>query len=353
MKFKCFLLLSSFIISSLFAMDNYSHKKDMHKDKKAIPENIYHRGENGFNINASYIFWLPKEGGSELGILAKSLESKYGHMIYLDESYKSGFKIGAGYAMPYDNWELNAEYTWFHNSHTKSLSRATSEEFIIPFWAGVINANDRAYNCTGTWSLCMDMAKIDLTHPVYIGKKLLLDLNCGLKGGRMDQKMYVYYNLLDDNDYEKSNWKSDSWLIGPKFAVYSKWMVSECFFISGNFSTSLFYQNFDSKGIESGTASSVYSNRVLLKNKFSTLNPSIECLLGLGYTKSFCENAYNFMLKAGYEFITYFNQNMMRHYRDNMHINVIHESGVSPNTSYQNIGNLVIHGLTVKAQFDF
>ena len=353
MRLKSFLILSSFIISSLFAMDNYSHKKNIHKDTKDVPENIYHKGENGFNINASYIFWQPKEGGAALGILANTATTKYGTVINFEENYKSGFKVGLGYAMPYDNWELNAEYIWFHNSHNKSKSRSSTTEFIIPFWAGVINIGDHAYNCTGTWTLNMDMARLDLSHPLYVGKKLLLNLDFGLKGGRIDQKMHAYYNLLEDSDYEQSNWKTDSWLIGPKIALHSNWMISDCFFLAANFSTALLYQKFDIKGDQIATTSSLGSSRSLLKDTYSMLNPNFELFWGLGYTKSFCDNAYNCMLKAGYEFITYLNQNMMKHYRDNMHINISYEHLGTPNTSYQNIGDLFIHGFTVKAQFDF
>ena len=103
MKLKLFLILFSFIINSLFAMDNYTHTQN-------IPENIYHRGEDGFNINASYIFWQPKEAGTELALMfTDTLYSDIAcdSVIYFDESYKSGFKVGAGYFMPYDDWELN------------------------------------------------------------------------------------------------------------------------------------------------------------------------------------------------------------------------------------------------------
>ena len=346
-KLKLFLILFSFIINSLFAMDNYTHTQN-------IPENIYHRGEDGFNINASYIFWQPKEAGTELALMfTDTLYSDIAcdSVIYFDESYKSGFKVGAGYFMPYDDWELNAEYLWFHNSHHKSYI-VNSSEYLLPTWGEILNVIDPAYNCKGKWTLIMDMGRLDITHPIYVGKKLLIDINCGIKGGRIDQKHYTYYNLIS-GDYEQSNWKSDSWLIGPKLAIFSKWMMSTSFFISANFSSSLFYQKFDVKGNQKGTDTFLESVKILISQKYSTLNPSIEFLLGLGYTKSFCNNAYNFMIKAGYDFVTYFNQNMMRHYRDLAHLNVLYQQGVSVNTTFHSIGNLNMHGLTVKAQFDF
>ena len=284
--------------------------------------------------------------GSFLNISTQTTDSR----IFLDESYKSGFKIGLGYAFDYDNWDLDAGYLWFHNTNTKSKTRSVATEFIFPYWGGMSDlTNTRATTASASWKLLLDMGYLNLTRPFYLGKKILLSFNYGLKGGRIDQKYSANYVLATGS--LTSNWKSNSWLIGPNVGIGAKWLMGYNFFIATNASTALFYQNFSVSSLQTATTTSAHD--AISNDKTSMLNPNFEYFIGIGYSKLFSDNQYNFLIQAGYEFQTYFRQNVMRHFRDYAHIDQNAGVPILLPSTYSGIGSLFMHGLTIKTQFDF
>ena len=73
-------------------------------------------------FTVDFLWWKAKQSGltyASAGVLTQPAQplqplrdGKIGRVSY---DWDPGFKVGAGYKFWHDNWDLYAEYTWFHS----------------------------------------------------------------------------------------------------------------------------------------------------------------------------------------------------------------------------------------------
>jgi len=69
-------------------------------------------------------WWKPTQQGLEyassgvINNLGESLTAR-GNVHSPNFSFTPGFKVGLGVNLPYDGWDLTAEYTWIRDNHNK------------------------------------------------------------------------------------------------------------------------------------------------------------------------------------------------------------------------------------------
>jgi hypothetical protein len=146
--------------------------------------------------------------------------------------------------------------------------------------------------------------------------------------------------------------KSTSWLIGPRVGLDTSWSIGSGFRIFGDVASSLFYQKIktyissenDAASFTDGQSeTTVTATKYQVKNTKDQITPKFDCTLGFGYGTYFSDNAWHFDITAGYDFSFIANQNTMRYVNDKIF-----------NLPYQfDIGDLMLHGLTISARLDF
>lgn len=324
-----------------------------------------------FFLDGSFTYWYAGQDGmavSETGIFA-------GGTVYYPQNidtffqtfdYKPGFKIGGGATFAHE-WSLFFEYTWFRGTNHSSSSVASGTAPTAGTSAALLGTNvwvvndwflqgtDASQALSGTqvrssWKLSMDLVDFLASRPFYQARKLVVSPVAGLQLAFIRQWMDVsltelpalFSGAIPVQPIASKN-HSSSWAIGPKMGVGAEYLSSYGIRFEGNFSASLLYTSYDvnhsedaaSTGFNAGPYTASYSD-------YTTIRPLLESGLGLGWGTYFCNQNYHIDFSADYDFKLLWSQNMMRKLLDDS------LTGTSPSSS-----DLYLHGLTLKARFDF
>lgn len=282
-----------------------------------------------------------------------------GNLVNADFSYKPGFKIGFGGNFDHDNWDVHAEYTWFHGQqHTSTNGPSVGQVWATqasPFLVSGLNVFNSASN---KWKLNMDIVDLDLGRWGYVGTKFTVRPSFGARAAFIRQNSKSVYTNTSGSlavtnagttnfaDVQTVVQKSHNWGIGPKFALDTNWMVGCGFRFFGNAEADILYTKYTKVSINEthtapiGTGGSPF---YVSQKSIQTVRTHVDLEFGLGWGMYWdCNNWYT-DIALGYEFQTFFDQNMFR----NFHSNTVLGSSHAPN------GNLYLQGLTAQFRLDF
>ncbi len=319
-------------------------------------------------FDASFIYWQPIQENMELGLANFTVPAAgpgtpvvsfvtpgiNGSMIGMDFNYKPGFKVGFGWNSDYDNWDLQAEYTWFH-SKQHHFSNGPAVGQIHPTWGSSAFLGANVYGTAHEdWRLRMDLIDVDLGRWYYVGTKLIFRPNFGGRAAFIRQKVTVEYTSgpaslgIGTIDNQTVKARSTSWAVGAKTGLDTHWMLGSGFRLFGNGEADLMFTRYNRLSFhETHTAvatSTVSSAPFKVKQKrYNCLRTHLDLELGLGWgTYWDCNNWYT-DVALGYEFQVFFDQNMFRHFNSV----TMFGNSFSPN------GNLYVHGLTATFMLSF
>ncbi|NGX63469.1 MAG: hypothetical protein KR126chlam6_00881 [Candidatus Anoxychlamydiales bacterium] len=271
-------------------------------------------------------------------------------IVKFSTSYEPGFKIGAGSHLPFDDWDLYAQYTRLHDTQNTIYDPNGKLGIFYTSWFITGSTNPNGYNLSEINSnirafLTFDFDKIDfeIARSFYVGKSLTLRPFIGGGGHFFDQ----IYGL--DFTYQSSlremAIKNHSWAIGPRFGISSNWFFYKCFRLFGYGAASLLFaeNKISGSGNETGLPFSV------LKGEKDILRDVEEFMLGLSWGSYFTNDTWHFDLSVAYEAQRYSNTNYMS--KTAQMLNVDSNGDISSNLV--NPGSTFLHGLTVTARFDF
>ena len=317
-------------------------------------------------IDASFLYWHADEEGLELarsGEAASPLASLPLNGVFLSQSfdYSPGFKVGAG-IIGNNEWMLYSEYTWIRQSNTLDPSTPPASEF--PGFTGVWETETWFQQTPspqdpllGTaigsnWKLRMDLVELDVSRPFYQGRNLTIAPFAGLQAAFIRQSLVVNLTTsalsvggaanLAPQPIQSIN-RSHSWAIGPKAGCTGSYLFCHGFRLQGNASASILYTRYTTIAHKEQGASTAfdlgpYHNSL---TDYNCLRPVAELGLGLGWGSYFsCQN-YHIDFSATYDFLIFWEQNMIRKLAD-----LSERTAASPS-------DLHLHGLTVTARFDF
>jgi len=295
-----------------------------------------------FNVDASFIYWNVSQEAMDVTYVAPLVGSATtrtpGSVVYQDTGYKPGFKVGIGWDTHFDNWALNAEYTWLHQSKNTSATAPGIEIFTANDWFPDHIA-DPFDAVSSVWKMHMDMVDVVVSRPFYQGTHLTLSPTGGLRGLFLRQTMDVTLSELTAPTSISSANSSHSWAVGPKCGVNSHWLVWRGLRFEGQMDASILYTRYTSivntetvAGV--GSASSSASD-------FSAVRPAVDMGLGLGYGAYMFRNSFYFDLAVRYDFSQFWSQNVMRNFASQLQ------------GRDDAIGDLHMHGLTITLRCDF
>lgn len=303
-------------------------------------------------FDASFIYWQPMQDNMDFAFVNATTTTATvldGSVSTVSYSFKPGFKIGFGIDFDYDNWDLHAEYTWFHNSQNESVSAGTGEDikgmWVVPASSAGTNSD---YNAASQdWKLHMDIADLDLGRWGYVGTKFTFRPSFGLRGAWIRQNVTVDYSQSTVTTAEATiTGKSHSWAVGPKVEVDTNWVIGCGFRIYGNVESDLLYTRYTRLSLNestTSTAGAVTDQLFSSQRSVGTVRAHSSVEMGFGYgTYWDCNNWYT-DLAVGYQFQAFFDQNMFRNF----------ESSTVRAHSFVPNGNLYTQGLNVTFRLDF
>lgn len=306
-------------------------------------------------IAASFTYWRAVEEGLDLAVSAaldgfNVLNPENATILYQDTSYKPGFKIGLGMSLGHDDWTGLLEYTWFRST-TSSNSSPPAVSAGTPVWgfnSWLFGAeNNAASSVSSSWEVHMDLLDAELTRPYYQGTSLIVAPFGGLRAQWIRQNLSLSAAAIQTQTgfpplNATSNSKSSSWALGPRVGFQGEWHLGMGFRLEGDMAGSLLYTQYTNvTNSRTPTTPGGFQGSFQIDD-YNCLRAGNDMTVGLGWgTYLDCRN-YHLDFLATYDFQVFWNQNMMRQLVDTSLLG----AGFSP-------GNLYLHGLTLRAQFDF
>lgn len=307
------------------------------------PARIEVRGCWDLYASASFTYWQALQDNMEYAIVSDETATAFdGTVQNLGFDFEPGFKVALGMNFDHDNWDTRVEYTWFRGN-TSSSTTATADQLIYPMSTFPDNATYSA--SSERWKLHMDLLDWELGRSYYVGKKLTFRPFLALRGAWIRQNIDVDYHseALEISTDVSVDKKSRSWAVGPRAGLYTDWLFCDGFRLFGNGAGDILFTRYTTLRSEQDTAGILANSITYRQSNLNTVRTHLDLELGLGWGTYFDCNNWHIDLSAGYNFQVFFDQNMFRHFNDDIAI----ANSTSP------YGNLYLHGLTVTARFDF
>lgn len=264
-------------------------------------------------------------GVPALGTIQKELALKFG--------YRPAFRVGIGMALPcFDNWQLIADYTWYHHNFTKTFTTSepsflasttvASTPLVLPIYSAIKNTTTFDYDIVG----------INVQRPNYLGQRVILSPFFGIKWMHRVGKIKQEAFRVNTVDTARAFIHYDSFGLSGGFD--GSWLLCWNLRLIGKADVGLLYA-YHSKFSQRVAFNLLGSDQVV---KQGQLDEHFDILakggMGLGWGTYFCCNRYHADLALTYDFMGDIQK-------------------MTLNTGMIENGSAMLVGLTLRGQFDF
>ncbi len=297
-------------------------------------------------LDGEILFWQANLGSLNYGVTSESTSSvKDGRVKNLDFNWDWGFRLGIGYKMPHDKWDLFVNYTYVHgNAHG---SAGSGHGVVFPSWASGFNFTGDgtffANSARSHWDMSLNMGDLELGRVCFAGKWLTIRPFIGIRGLVIDQDFNVSYKggTVAPNDEDKIHADNNFWGVGIRMGFNGLWGLGKGLGIYSNGSASLLSGHFD---VHEREKLNKADERIFsVKRDVDNVVVAADLALGLQWDYLFSRNRYHFGVKFGWEFNMFFDQNQLFNFLSPTNPGAIH---------FQN-DDLTFQGLTLGLRFDF
>lgn len=326
--------------------------------------------DNGWDVyvRGTFIYWNVSQQYMEVarsaqyaglsgGVAATPFPALNANLAIPSTNYEPGFKVAVGYDTNYDGWMTELEYTWLHQTTTSSFgtnatSLAIGQEIWIPNdWFNTLSVATRgqASQISTSWKMNLDMVDLTAGRPFYQGRQVKVSPYGGIRGLWIRQRYNIHLTNVINLTFAQAQsvTYSQCWSVGPTCGMEGQWMLGSGVRVEGDTGFSLLYTRYTKiKHTENDqqtlTAAVAIPGSL---NSYGCLRPTFDMGLGLGWGMYFYDRTYHIDFAAKYDFMLLWDQNVMRQLVSALANNNV--GYVDPS------GDLYLHGLTVKARFDF
>ncbi|MEM8629149.1 MAG: Lpg1974 family pore-forming outer membrane protein [Chlamydiota bacterium] len=254
-----------------------------------------------------------------------------------DYSFDFGFRLGLGFLLNHDAWNMGMEWMWYRTNQDVS-AKAASTGVIIPQWiatqAPVAGDNEASQR----WEMQMNVFDIALGKPFHLSRYLVLEPFFGLRAAWIDQNYTARYAGSYDTKFQAKN---DFWGVGTRVGCKSEWALGAGFELLAHPSASILYANFDvTENLPSG------DDTFTLDHDFYRNNSNLELQLGLAWGTHLNDMQHHIKMQALWEFQTWYDQNQLRKVISNT------PAGIYVNDTVPR-GDLHLAGVSFRILFDF
>jgi hypothetical protein len=297
-------------------------------------------------------YWNAHENGLPVAVINEgsdvNLSDADAKVIHSDWDF--GFRLGVGYNLPHDGWDVNLTWLRFH-THGHKRVHADSDEFIFPTRAhagDLINTVcDKSHS---HWKLHLNQLDLDLGREFFVSKWVTLRPHFGLRTDWIYQKWDTDYRnftgIATPNEIE-AEYKDNWWGMGLEAGLDTQWGLGGGWSLFGNMTGAILYGFHDMNYEDEVSPPQDYTNS---KGKFADVDfsyrvshPVLDLMMGLRYDCMFSDDRFHFGIEAGWEHHIYFSQNQFPVFVDD----------ASLGDFVTNQGDLTFQGWTIAARFDF
>lgn len=263
-----------------------------------------------------------------------------------DWDYNPGIRVGIGFYLHHDAWNLDFDWTWLNITNYKSFN-AQNSGVVLPIWISPNNAVNSSWTSTNAvWKAHYNTLDARLGKPYHVSRYLILNPHFGVRAGWIDQHFSVGYagTFQTGSDGITQHGNNDFWGIGARAGLMSDWTIGKGWNLFGNIAAALLFGKFEVDQ-NLATGSSGNDNGYNLNEDFYQNVPNMEIQLGISWSKYFNRQKYRVQVAAAYEFHEWWDQFNMRKIYGGASDTVILSDTVSR-------GNLTLNGFSLNLRFD-
>lgn len=263
-----------------------------------------------------------------------------GSIVNIEDTWTPGFKLGLAYTMDYDGWVGSAEYTWVRAVSSVSKMNTTGNPDYDYFFSSLYPSytTDGFTVFSAEWKMHLDQIDLLLSRPLYQGTRLTTTPFAGIRGLWIRERQTLKGSSSGLSF--PTAVKSQCWSVGPAAGISGRWLLGKGFRFEGTTAASLLYTRYTDISFHF-TESGKLPNFGKLTD-VNVLRPTAECGIGVGWSSYLFNQDYVIDFSALYDFKYYWSQNMVRWFASSI-------SGYQGN----DVGALMLHGLTLSGGFDF
>lgn len=290
--------------------------------------------------------------------------AKSGEGVHFKGKWNVGFRVGIGYNMPHDGWDLNLAWTRF-NSHSKDSDdndcNCVSNIFQPIYYPKDYNVDTDAGAPYVTeadgkyWRANLNIVDLELGREFFVSKWMTLRPFLGVRGAWLRQKTRFEYEggnffntdlttFLPGANADYVFMKNNHWGVGLRAGMNTTWGLGAGVSLYGNCALSALWGKMkltQTQTLENDVteATGVLTN---FSDRFTVVRPVLDLAAGLRYDTLFADDSWGFGIWAGWE---------QHYFWDQMRF--LKFSGEKFAQMGQNEGDFSVGGVNVGMSFDF
>jgi hypothetical protein len=275
-----------------------------------------------FYFHADFVLAQAQEEGLDYAI-----ENRQNSLTAVDGGYVSGFsdtsnswdwrygfKIGMGFFLNHDAWNVDAEWTWFYSKQNASTN-LIGTGYLIPLWmpSTFVPAVALAKDASAKWNLTYNTFDVKLGRPYHLSRYLVANPHYGIRAAWIEQRYLARYSggpLLPyhaggSNDFLARN---NYWGVGARAGFDLEYLLGSGWSLFGKFAAALLYGKFHV--LQYTTLANGYDAEV--DHEFYQIEPNMDLSLGVSWGRFYSKRKYHVTAIVGYDFHHFWHQNNMR-----------------------------------------
>lgn len=298
-------------------------------------------------LQAEALYMHATEDGMNYVINSHNSSFADGRVKNASYDWDWGFRVGVGYNMPHDGWDLLLNWTWFH-SHEHHDDEADAGEFLMPTTTNASNSqgNLLVTEANEHHHLHLNLVDLEMGREFFVSKWLTMRPHFGLRAGWIHRNFEVE---LEGGDALTTNTLEDEFHnryrgIGLRTGFDTQWGLGSGWSVYGQLAFSLLYGRQHLHGQEDLKATSGAETEQLdVRNRWMMVRTMADVGLGIRWDHLFYDDNYRVRFQLGWEEHVVFGFN-----KDMDFVNSTIRGKLTNNR-----GDLAISGVAFQARFDF
>ncbi|MEL7431017.1 MAG: Lpg1974 family pore-forming outer membrane protein [Chlamydiota bacterium] len=265
----------------------------------------FDQGDLGGYLTKTFLIWKVEGDSTAPGVVVLGSGAEE---ILLEKEYRLGFHLGGGYHLPYGNWQIELGYSYLPMKATsQEVQSDSSAEEIAPFWAKKSQDAPSFLSENSVWTFSAQSVTASLLRRYYVGQKLLVALETGLRSWIVQQNYDAKYAGV--NAHLETHSKAHLWNLGPRTSLHSDWFIGSGLRFFGHIGGSIGYTK---AGIDHLETKDENATLFSLSDERPFLAPTSEIGVGLGWGASFLERGLHLDASLRYDLFVLYGQNVMK-----------------------------------------
>jgi hypothetical protein len=298
----------------------------------ATAEDEKHPG--AFLFSADYLLLKARRQPQDFAIVGPaSAFGPQGSVVSDEFKYRSGFRVGGGYRLPGEGWEVAFFYTYLHSSNNTSVTRPDGNVlFATLTHPGTVEQVDAA---AADASLSYDVFDLEFGRWFRPSEAFQVRAFAGPRFAKIDQGFNALYTggSAGTGDQVTSGVNFDGG--GVRAGGEAQWYPLRVVGLYARGSASLLLGQSSASLTETGNGGA--ASIVNVTDRFDKVVPVLELGMGVAYRR------HNFRLTAGYEFVNWYGLYNVPDFVDDAHQGKLGRRA----------GDLSLDGLVIRAEYAY